>query len=295
MSFANYLHENFAEITTEVITESYNTEDYYDLEDLFESVKTFKDVPNSLKKALVKAAKKAGENSNVKDLKIQSEGKITTKGALTAALKNTFADHADDLSGFVIEANGVAVVAVIKTSMYKFNLHVDGNNEPTHKDLNATQAITEIKTLLDSLEGGLSAAFKGKGIEVKAVYFDTVRDGIADDRAENKYTVRLKKHAGSELTTEERKNLITKFAKKHLIANVEKLAKELPTLGDTDNLLKASLDREGFEHKQIESINKLLRDVSDVLDAYRWAISDQRIRNFNGEISTYLKKMKKDN
>ena len=41
MSFANYLHENFAEITTEVITESYNTEDYYDLEDLFESVKTF--------------------------------------------------------------------------------------------------------------------------------------------------------------------------------------------------------------------------------------------------------------
>ena len=96
------------------------------------------------------------------------------------------------------------------------------------------------------------------------------------------------------MTTEERKTLITKFAKKHLIANVEKLAKELPTLGDTDNLLKASLDHDGFEYKQIASINKLLRDVSDVLDAYRWAISDQRIRNFNGEISTYLKKMKKD-
>jgi hypothetical protein len=51
MSFLNYLHENHAVCETEIINENYFIEELDEVEDLFESIKTFKDVPNALKKS----------------------------------------------------------------------------------------------------------------------------------------------------------------------------------------------------------------------------------------------------
>lgn len=294
MSFLNYLHENHAVCETEIINENYFIEELDEVEDLFESIKTFKDVPNALKKVLVTAYKKAGEASSVKDLNIQSEGKITTKTAFQNALKSALNVDAT-VSGFVLEVDGKGVLAVTTSSMHKFNVYDEtGATKPEHKDLPQTAAIKAIKDVLEAtIEGGLSAAFKGKGIEIKAIHADKEREAKADARRDNTYDVRRKSFVRTELTEDERKRLIDKFAKKHITAKVDKLVKSLPeVLGDTDKLLKASLDRNGFEHKQIQEIADMLREVSNSLDAYRWASEDQRIRNFNGEVNRYLKDIK---
>lgn len=294
MSFLNYLHENHAEIETEIITESYLVEDYYDTEDLFESIKAFKDIPNGLKKILVNTYKKAGAASTIKDLTVDSEGKITTKGALSTALKSAL-DVAATVSGFVVEVDGKSILAVVSNLNRKFDVYnTSGEVKTEHKDLNQAGAIKAVKDILEAeVEGGISAALKGKGIEIKAVHADKEREDKADARRDNTYDVRRKSFVRTELTEDERKRLIDKFAKKHITAKVDKLVKSLPeVLGDTDKLLKASLDRNGFEHKQIQEIADLLREVSNSLDAYRWAAEDQRIRNFDGEVGRYLKGIK---
>ena len=294
MSFLNYLHENHAEIETEIITESYLVEDYYDTEDLFESIKAFKDIPNGLKKILVNTYKKAGAASTIKDLTVDSEGKITTKGALSTALKSAL-DVAATVSGFVVEVDGKSILAVVSNLNRKFDVYnTSGEVKTEHKDLNQAGAIKAVKDILEAeVEGGISAALKGKGIEIKAVHADKEREAKADARRDNTYDVRRKSFVRTELTEDERKRLIDKFAKKHITAKVDKLVKSLPeVLGDTDKLLKASLDRNGFEHKQIQEIADLLREVSNSLDAYRWAAEDQRIRNFDGEVGRYLKGIK---
>lgn len=292
MSFLNYLHENHAVIETETLTENYIIDEFDDIEELFESIKSFKDIPAGLKKIFVNAYKKAGEASSVKELSIESESRITTKGALDKALKAAFSD-AGKVSGFIITADDKAVLGLIMNLNAKYNvLSLDGTVKEDGENLNTVGAIKAIKAHLDAdIEGGLSAALKGKGIEIKVVHVDKERETKESERADNKPV--SKRYTGSELTADERSAVITKFAKQHINKHVEELLKELPTLQNIDTLLKASLEHDGHEIKNISSIATKLRDLSNALNAYRWASEDNRIRDFKGNVATYLKRIKK--
>lgn len=105
----------------------------------------------------------------VKDLNIQSEGKITTKTAFQNALKSALNVDAT-VSGFVLEVDGKGVLAVTTGSMHKFNVYDEtGATKPEHKDLPQTAAIKLLKMFLKLLSKVVYLLrLKGKGIEIKS-------------------------------------------------------------------------------------------------------------------------------